>query len=54
MTSTPSDQASSCWTIPFYFCFFFLDLEMEVNSSGEETVVKVSCSVMCLLFSDNE
>uniref|UniRef100_K3YKB6 Uncharacterized protein n=1 Tax=Setaria italica TaxID=4555 RepID=K3YKB6_SETIT len=41
MTSTPSDQASSCWTIPFYFCFFFLDLEMEVNSSGEETVVKV-------------
>ncbi|CAO2164344.1 unnamed protein product [Urochloa humidicola] len=41
MTSTPSDQARSCWTIPFYFCFIFLDLEMEVNSSGEETVVKV-------------
>ncbi|CAL5003970.1 unnamed protein product [Urochloa decumbens] len=41
MTSTPSDQASSCWTIPFYFCFIFLDWEMEMNSSGEETVVKV-------------
>ncbi|KAJ1267367.1 hypothetical protein BS78_07G050700 [Paspalum vaginatum] len=39
MTSTPSDKASS--TLPLYFCFFFLDLEMEVNSSGEETVVKV-------------
>lgn len=35
--------------VPSIFVSFFLDLEMEVNSSGEEAVVKVSCSVMCLL-----
>lgn len=34
--------------VPSIFVSFFLDLEMEVNSSGEEAVVKVS-SVMCLL-----
>ncbi|XP_066350798.1 protein CCA1-like isoform X1 [Miscanthus floridulus] len=41
MTSTPSDKANSCCTFPFCFCLFLPDLEMEVNSFGEETVVKV-------------
>lgn len=34
------------------FSFFFLDWKMEVNSSGEETVVKVSSDRMFLSICD--